>query len=69
MNPRYDTVKDMQGENITLVQDQSSVDHFNRDYDQDYSYYFIDSVEGRIDNLYGSYSILMHSNVYYVGEQ
>jgi hypothetical protein len=58
------TVKDLDKENVSLVQDDRTIEAFNEDYDQDYSFYFIENDE----KLWGSYSLSLDRTAYYVGE-
>lgn len=71
MNPKYDTnlkVKDMQGEDFQLIQSESDIAQFNDEYQEDYSYYFIQWCDGVANKLFGSDSIFIHSNAYFVAD-
>lgn len=71
MNIKYDTnlkVKDLEGENFSLVQNPSEVEAFNEEYDEDYTYYFIEWCDGCACTLFGADSIFNHNNVYEVAK-
>jgi len=61
-------VKDMQGENFALVQNQSEVEAFNLEYNEDFSYYYIEFVDDCADKLFGADSCLLRDNVYLVAD-
>lgn len=71
MNPKYDTklkVEDMQGEEFQLIQNESDIAQFNEEYQEDFSYYFIQWNDELPIKLFGSDSIFMKSNVYFVAD-
>jgi hypothetical protein len=71
MKPKHDTklsVKDMQAEDITLVQAQSDVEYYNKMFEEDFSYFFLKPISDFTSAVFGADSIFLHNNVYYLGE-
>ncbi len=71
MNPKYDTklkVKDMQGQNIFLVQTSAEVEEFNKTYDEDYNFYFIKIKNGNAEELFGCCSLFKKSTLWKVAD-
>lgn len=71
MNPKYDTklkVKDMQSDDISMIQHIDEVKHLNEQYNEDYTYYFVKWCEGCADKLFGADNCFLHNNVYFVAD-
>lgn len=59
-------IKELIAENVWLVQTIDDVNDFNRELGHDYNYYYIFSVDGHASMLFGSYTVLLSDNAYFV---
>ncbi len=53
---------------VQLVQSRDEVEEYNKQYAEDFEYYFLDEVGPNHFVLYGSYGINKNNEVYQVGE-
>lgn len=59
-------VDDMQGDNFCFVQDLSEITDFNKQFDEEYSYYFIEFKNGSAIKIFGADGVKTYNNVYFV---
>lgn len=62
------TVNDLQDERFSLVQAVHEIQQFNEEYQEEYSYYFIEFERGWAKTLYGSHSSRLDARVYKVSD-
>ena len=71
MNPEYDTiltVKNMEHESVTLIQDLDGVEALNFETGEDFRYYFIEKLTDFHSRLYGCETLFKKSTLWLVKE-